>query len=306
MAADELIDFLIIGAGKSGTTSIYYYLSQHPQIHMSPVKEPGFFLLPGLDIETTLAERQEFEINNPGRIETLKDYRRLFRDAKPGQLRGEASIHYLSSEVAAQNIARYTPSARLICVVRNPIERALSNHAHALRDHLEKRNSILDVLEQDGVGHVYFQGGFYGRELQRFAQCAPANPLRVWLYDDLARDAVGLIKELLRFLDVDDTFNPDTSFRANVSGRPTNVWAKAYDWAGRSKLRKNRAVRRFVSAQVRQRIVKALAAKGNASRSRPQITPNEWAALRELYESDLRVLEEFLGADLSHWRTPPQ
>jgi len=308
--ADELrvdVDFLIIGGGKSGTTSLYYYLAQHPDVFLARIKEPRFFLLPGLDIDTTAEQRAHFCASFPEGVATRAAYRDLFRDAAPGQVKGEASVQYLSSDTAAANIGRYAPQARLICILRNPMDRAYSNYAHGRRDGLEHRPSILDALRETGPDHVFFYPGFYSRHLECYAQRAPRNPLRVWLYEELLQDPVGTVQSMLRYLGVDDRFVPDTSFKANVSGEasPANVWARIYDAARRNRLRRHPMVQRFMSVELKQRIVKTLASRADRDRVKQHLTETEWDTLMQVYEADIRRLETLLGRSLDVWRRYP-
>lgn len=299
-----MIDFLIIGAGKSGTTSLYYYLAQHPDVFLSRNKEPRFFLLPGLGIDTTPAQREWYEQGFPEGVKSVEEYEALFADARPGQKRGEASIQYLLTGIAARNLARYAPTARLICLLRNPIERAFSNYQHAIRDKLEARRSILDILREEGASHLYFDGSFYGRQLECYAQQAPENPLRVWLYEEFVADPVRVTQEMFAFIGVDAGFLPDVSFRANVSGtaEPGNWWAKLYEWARKSRWRQSPLVRRFLSVERKRAILRVLSRKADAGRVRQEMSEVEWNALAVVYEEDMRKLEQVLGRDLGHWR----
>lgn len=298
------VDFLIIGAGKSGTTSLYYYLAQHPCIFMPRIKEPQFFLLPGLDIDTTADQREWCAKTFPGAIAKYAEYSQLFVSSRPGQLCGEASVRYLQFESAARNLGTYAPDVKLICVLRNPVERAFSNFAHAKRDRADDRGSVLAAFRQDGIEHPYFSGGFYDQQLQRYADLAPNNPLRVWLYDELVRDSGAVVREIFEYLGVDSTFTPDISFRANVSGEANraNLWARVYDWAVRSRWRRNPMVRWMLTTTVKQMLVRVLAERANVGRVKPELTALEWETLGGIYSEEITRLEKRLGRNLSHWR----
>ncbi len=136
MRKAALPNFFVVGAGKSGTTSLYHYLRQHPQIYMSPVKEPCYFAseirvenydstlyrhIPGLS-------RQLPQLTNDGRrsgwlVSEWEDYARLFKEVEAETAIGEASAAYLWSETAAGNIASCVPDARIIMILRDPSER---------------------------------------------------------------------------------------------------------------------------------------------------------------------------------------
>lgn len=302
-----MIDFMIIGAGKAGTTSLYYYLAQHPQLYLSPDKEPRFFMLPGLEVATTPAQRAAFLECFPNAVATREAYLRLFRGARSGQLRGEASIQYLNSETAAVNIGQHAPEARLICVLRNPIERAFSNFAQGVRDGVEKHDSIGEVLRRHGERHFYFDGGYYAAQLETYARHAPRNPLRVWLYEEFLASPLPVVQDMFRYLGVNSTFSPDTSIKANVSGlgAPGNLWSAAYDWLRANRLRQSPLGRRLLPAGVKRKVVGFLSKRADAGRVRLRISDADWRSLSALYEDDLRVLEHRLGRDLSHWRRAP-
>lgn len=302
-----MIDFMIIGAGKSGTTSLYYYLAQHPAVFLSPDKEPRYFMLPGLDVDTTQEQRAAFLDSFSNAVSTREAYLRLFRDARPGQLRGEASIQYLNSETAAINIGRHAPDARLICVLRNPIERAFSNFVQGVRDGAEKAASIGEVLARHGARHFYFDGGYYAEQLDDYARHAPRNPLRIWLYEEFLASPLSVVQEMFGFLGVDARFAPDTRIRANVSGlaAPGNRWSATYDWLRGNRLRQSALGRRLLPAGVKRAVVGFLSKRADAGRIKPRISDADWRSLSALYEDDLRQLEAKLGRDLSHWRRLP-
>jgi Sulfotransferase family len=121
-------NFLIIGAAKSGTTSLYHYLNQHPQIYMSPEKEPEFFALEGRKLDFDGPDGKEvinrrIQRNRPTNIE---EYRALFEGVSGETAIGEASPWYLYSVQAPSRISYYIPGVKLIAVLRNPVERAYS------------------------------------------------------------------------------------------------------------------------------------------------------------------------------------
>ena len=134
-----LPNFLLIGAAKSGTSSLYHYFRQHPQIYMSPNKEPSFFAYEGKAIQLTGPGDQDFHAK---RIVTdLIDYQALFGDRTNQPAIGEASILYLYAPDAPARIHHYLPDVKLMAVLRNPVDRAFSSYAHLRRD---GRESIAD------------------------------------------------------------------------------------------------------------------------------------------------------------------
>ena len=119
-------NFLLIGAAKAGTSSLYGYLKQHPQIYMSPIKEPRFFALEG---ETLNFNGPTRGINQTS-INTLEAYSQLFQKVTTEKAIGEASTIYLSSPKAPERIKHYLPDVKLIAILRDPSERAFSSYMH--------------------------------------------------------------------------------------------------------------------------------------------------------------------------------
>ena len=134
--------FLIIGAGKSGTTSLYYYLKQHPQVYMSPVKEAHFF-------DQDEGEKPDFR--GPGRsspppITSIEDYRALFRGVTDETAVGEATPSYIYIPGAPGRIRRRIPDAKLIAGLRNPTDRAYSAFLHTVRSGRERLTDLARAL----------------------------------------------------------------------------------------------------------------------------------------------------------------
>src|SRR5882762_10194104 len=143
-----LPNFFIVGAMKAGTTSLYHYLDQHPQVYMSPIKEPCYFssetrpenMGPEFQEQALRGIRDTREdIRGPMREKRLaglvvdwEDYVSLFRDVKGEIAIGEASIRYLWSKMAPENIRSRITAAKIIMVLRNPADRAFSEYHHAV------------------------------------------------------------------------------------------------------------------------------------------------------------------------------
>lgn len=141
----RLPNFLIIGAAKSGTSSLYRYLMEHPQVFMSPVKEPNFFALEGEQIDFSNPAMAEQVL--PKLATDLDAYRTLFQDVQHEQAIGEASSWYLHSTRAPVRIRRHIPEAKLIAILRNPAQRAYSGYRMNVRDGWEPCATFDDALQ---------------------------------------------------------------------------------------------------------------------------------------------------------------
>jgi len=214
----QLPNFLVIGAAKSGTTSFFDYLGQHPDIFISPVKEPNFFAFSG---ESSL----DYHISDIpwvlGSVRNFEDYRGLFSRANSHNAIGEASGTYLFHPRAAERIHRFIPDAKLIAILRNPVDRAYSAWLMHHRRGKEKRpfKEILAMNEQPTRYYrgSYLEKGLYCQQLMRYFKYFDRDQIRIFLYDQLCDDPHSLVQETYSFLGVDSGFNADLSARHNIA-----------------------------------------------------------------------------------------
>src|SRR5215210_804802 len=285
-------NFLIIGAMKSGTTALYYYLEQHPEIYMSPVKEPTFF------------SSQEQE-NAADAVTNIGTYQHLFRGGSDKKAIGEASHSYLYDPGAAAEIRRYVPEAKLIAILRNPIGRAHSHFLHMVRSGTEPLDGFAQALQEEVGIHKertfqdYIGRGLYYDQLKRYFGLFPREQVRVYLYEDLSDAPISTVQDAFRFLKVDDSFVPDVSLRRNVSGHPKY---KTLDWLLRRQSRIKHAAKIYLPARLRWRFSKAF----DDLKTRNLIEPPPLQAevrrqLIRVYREDILNVQELIHRDLSGW-----
>jgi hypothetical protein len=238
-----LPNFFIAGAPKSGTTSLYHYLDQHPEIYMSPVKEPNYFaseirmehFSEGLRprAEQDVAPLRAYlagplrEKRFGGLITEWSDYLKLFRDAAGRKAIGEASVCYLWSESAARNIRRSIPDARVILVLRNPVEMVFSMYLHSVRS-LGKRHTFREAialgLEQRAgkidFFHPFLDMGLYHQQVKRYLETFPEEQIRIYLYQQYQAQPERMLADIFSFLRVDPAFSPNLSKRYLEAGVP--------------------------------------------------------------------------------------
>jgi len=206
-------DFFIVGHGKCGTTALYRMLVAHPQIHM-PVKEPRYF---APDRRTRYWRPPSSRRKHPT---TAEGYLALFAGARPGQRVGEASPTYLRSSLAARNIAAVRPDARIVAILREPAALLRSVHLQALRNYDEtekdfrkalaleedRRNGRrVPLLSQFPAVLMYSELIRFVEQLRRYHAVFPPEQVLVLIYDDFRADNEGTVRQVLRFLDVEDT-----------------------------------------------------------------------------------------------------
>jgi hypothetical protein len=271
-----LPNFLIIGAAKSGTTSLYHYLRQHPDIYMSPIKEPNYYT----DDDNLL----------PGAIRSREKYEQLFAGAKDERARGEATVRYLNAIAGVDRIHADLPGVRLIASLRQPADRAYSSYMARFADVRETR-SAEEALQP---GSYPFETSLYYPRLRRYFDRFPREQIKIILFDDLIANPQRILRELFRFLGVDDGFAADTSIRHNPGRAPRSTLLN----------------RLFCVAAglVRPIAPRWMLSKGLATRLRRPIlrksepmSPALRRRLTEQYREDILATGELIGRDLSHW-----
>jgi hypothetical protein len=300
-------DFFIVGHPKSGTTALYEMLRSHPQIHM-PVKEPWFFA-------------QELRLpTGDGLPETFEDYLSLFAAARPDQRIGESTLGYLRSPTAARRIADAQPAARIIAILREPASFVRSLHLQFLQSNIETEKDLRKALlleddRRDGrklprTPHLpetflYADRVRYVEQLRRYHAVFRPEQVLVLIYEDFRRDNASTIREVLRFLDVDESSavetieaNPTVGVRSprlndltqavSVGAGPISGLVK-----GSVKALTPRPMRRGALRAIRHRVLYGT--------PRP---PDEalMVELRVRFRDEVVALSEYLGRDLvSMW-----
>jgi hypothetical protein len=315
----------VIGAPRSGTTSLFEYLNAHPQVFMSPVKEPEFFSAACLDgIRQTTPDRgagslEEEAAQSPALHAELARYLALFDRAGDERVRGEASTGYLAHPTAAARLQRHVPDAKLIAVLRDPADRAHSHMVHsrrifaeqgqvpltieAGRPLTEELRDVVDAALRDGsrapartVAEVWLRTGFYFEHLSRFRSLFPEGQLQVILFDDLARDPQAVMADVFRFLGVDEAFKLPTTAAFNVSVVPRNVNVFGFFTTRNSFMR---SARMMAPASVR---AMAMRARNRVlATEKPTLDADLRRKLVAVYRADILQLQDLLRRDLSSW-----
>jgi len=285
-------NFFIIGAPKAGTSSLYEYVAQHPDVYMSPVKEPAYFK-PRADVA-------ESDGDGAPAGTGLDEYLALFDGATSEHVIGEATASYLQSVPAAERLSDAAPGARLVAVLRNPVDRAYSGYSMRVQQGSEDLTFVEAIDVELGrrpasparrVG--YLGPGWYGRHLSAYLARYPREQVRVYLYEDL-RAPHDLLHDVFTFLDVDPAFHP-TLEHHNVTRYPvksTTVAAAVRRVPGKA------LARRFVPASTWASAKRALRRRNSV---RPEFPPDLRRELIELYRDDIALTEELVGRDLSAW-----
>ncbi|MEM9399512.1 MAG: sulfotransferase [Verrucomicrobiota bacterium] len=280
-------NFLIIGAMKSGTTTLHRYLEQHPSIYMSPIKEPHYFSCRDIDSAP---------------IKTWHDYTKLFDAVSEEIAIGESSTTYLTSKDAANRIKECIPDVKLIVIFRNPVEAAYSLYLMKYRAQLSGKSECqiiegFDKIARPGEKSGIINGRFYYGQIKYYYDLFGGEQLKFLLYEDLKEDPSSLLREVFEFLGVDE-MAINVSKRHNTGGVPKNRFF--YNLV--NDLKQNQGLRGILPKSLQPAIYNLYlrVRKYNLAAS-PKLPPDIHATLVERYKDDILKLQDLISRDLSGW-----
>jgi hypothetical protein len=315
MDSPKLPNFILAGAPTSGTTSLFHYLKQHPQVFMCPIKEPTFFasedILAREDLRAKLA-RQRTTLNayledrqdRPKQAWVTKwdDYVRLFRGVRDEIAIGEASVSYLWLPSAAPAIQRTLPGVRLVFMLRDPVERLFSAYLISLSSGqtLSFRDWVLQAMQskpdrrQGMQSHnIPLDGGLYAMHLSRYIERFPREQIRIYLYESYRADANAVLRDIFGFIGVNTAQPIDLSFRHNETMVPRSQ--RLHIW--RRRLLGDRALTHWLPPAV-QRTLRGLY---NRTGRRLTLAPEDRQLVVDYYRDELLRTQDLIGRDLSAW-----
>ncbi|MBI5055575.1 MAG: sulfotransferase [Nitrospirae bacterium] len=296
-------NFLIIGAQRSGTTALYHFLKRHPQIFMPGIKEPKFFLfddrMPDFnDTHDREAAVARYKTMFSRSVTNFADYAALFQQVKNEKAVGEASPHYLYSPEAPLRISKLIPEVKLIAVLRDPVDRAYSNYFLDIAEfggEMLISDFVLAINEENidtediwsGSRH-YARKGFYYTQLMRYLKIFSRERVKVYLYEELKDDPVAVVKDIFKFLDVDDTFVPD------------NIFNKYTEAINNSESSPRCLIKSILKYFPPNRLTRSFDSKDNKPVRQP-IPPEVRKYLVQIYRKDILGLQDLIQRDLSKW-----
>ena len=294
MNVNRMPDFIIIGAAKSGTTSLYDYLIQHPDIFMSNPKEPCFF-------DDTVAWDKGLEW-----------YASLFNEAKENQLCGEASTNYTRwPQVSGvpEKIKMSIPGVKLIYVIRNPVERAYSHYVHRWTKEVNPGKPFtMDFFEYARKDPVCIDSSRYAEQLDRYLEVFEKEQILVIVFEDLLQNPGVVLARVHEFLDLKktDTLNNELPFanenklfryhivRKQLTSKIKKLWGVD-------------GVLKLIPSTVKDKLYNkvmlktAYAEELTAGFCPPPLTDNEKNVLKDIFSDENNKLAELWKIDISYW-----
>jgi hypothetical protein len=300
-------DFFIVGAAKCGTTALYSYLETHPDIFMPTVKEPHYFYRDFRD-GTTPNDRV-------GAFARPEYYSRLFEKASSNQLCGEASTFYMFSRFAIANILKENPNAKLIAMVRNPMDMVVSFHRQEIYSFEEDE---LDFATAWALSEARAKGervppgcksperlnyksvGRLGEQVERLLRTAPREQVHIIVFDDFVADTPRAYRGAVRFLGLADP---------GMTKFPIVNAHKEYRLRWVSKfLRRPPFPLKQVKSLLTKRFPEQVRSMGRPIRrlntrpmAKPAISAEIKSEMAREFADDIELLGDLLGRDLGHW-----
>jgi hypothetical protein len=280
-------NLFLIGAPKCGTTALHDYLAQHPDVFMSEPKEPHHFCT-DLDAPFAVRERSAYEA--------------LFENAS-GKIAGESSATYLYSRVAAQKISERYPEAKLIAMLRNPLEMLPSLHSQKRVNGTEPCATFAEALEAEkkrkagelearGAFPYYYDAALYSEQLTRYLGAFPADQLHIIVFDDFKRDVAGVYAGVLHFLGL-RPFTPDFK----IVNRNKRIRSRALH----NVLQNPRSPVHRLPKPLGTLTYKALDKLNSAVETRVPLEESVADQLKRDFTPEVERLSNLLGRDLRHW-----
>ena len=278
-----LPNLFVIGAAKCGTTSLWLYLDAHPEIAMSRMKEPAFFL-------------------DADYLDRLGWYESLFVAAP---VVGEASTLYTVDPVypgVPERIRSLVEEPKLIYMVRDPVERAISHFIEHVAQGLESRSATEALGDPDESRNLYVAGSRYASQVKRYLESFPATSLLIFEQSELRRSPAETLRRVYEFLGVDEAFQPP---RPDVQVRRSDQ-RREFTGLG-ARLQHTRArhlAERWISRLPPGAAIKAIGALKRPFSSpigRPELEPELLASLRQQFRPEAEWLREFAGEPFESW-----
>jgi hypothetical protein len=299
-------DFFVAGVPKAGSTALHVTLARHPALFMSAVKEPKFFLTNG----------PPPALGGPGDAKTYRehvwrrsDYEALFANAPAGALRGESTPFYLHNRAAQRRIRAEIPAAKLIVVLRDPVERAHSNWTHLWSAGLDPIGDVVQACAEEdrrtAAGWAefwhYTSLGKYGEQLQDLYALFPREQVLVFRYRSLIDSPAQTLDRICDFLGVQEGLLTELP-RENVTAHPDPTLRHR---AVARTLRAGHSVTATLPGHAGAGVIDHLERilQQDAAPRRP-LTWDERQALIPSFDTDIKLLEAVTGEDFSDWLAP--
>lgn len=289
-----LPNFVFIGAPKSGTTALWWYLSEHPDIYPGKQHHIGYLAYGTNESGEPLYGDPEMHKWN---VRTLEEYEAQFEDAGDATAIGDVSPIYLEVPHAPSRMHELIPEARILASLRHPVDRAYSDYLKYLRKRsirIDPETHLTPEAEWVQPDSHWMVLGRYHEQLSRYYDLFPRDRIHVFLAEHLKRDTMATLRGIFAFLGVDQDFTPDITTPHNVGGVPSSLLLE--------RLLTNQRLRSLVKPLVPRALADRIRSLRTANMQKPPPLPQDLR--RKMTESlsvEIEKTSELTGLDLSHW-----
>ena len=285
------VDFFIVGAPKAGTTSLYHYLNEHPKISMSSVKEPNYFSYEELE-----TQKLYYKSN---KINSLDSYHNLFPTRDANLIYGEASVSYLFYKNVAEKIKTYNKNAKIIILLRNPIERAFSHYLMDVRLGLisESFESVVDGFETTSKNKLYYQQyielGKYYNQISNYKRLFNDKNILIIDYEDFKNKTSLSVTTVFDFLQIDTSFIPNLDLTHNTFRKPKFTFIEI--------LYSNHSIRFLINKLIPSKFKNYINQMVFDKQDKPILSQDLHERLKSIFKNDVNKLSNMLNKDFSKW-----
>jgi len=289
------VDFIGIGAAKSGTTWLANNLKQHPEICFSPTKEITYF-------NEYLVRMPS--VKNPHHSKPLEWYHHFFEAKKDKQITGEISVQYLMMSGTAQKIYNYNPNVKILVILRDPPQQVFSWYLYSIQRGVINYATLEEAIAERPD---LFANTFYYQQLQPYFNLFPKKNIKVLFFKSIKEDNKSFFKEVLDFLDVGEFYPESLTKKSNETKTLHFAWLT----------RGIQGIRHFITKHDLEFIIPLLQKLGiirlgtfirdkmnvKKMKNKPQLSLELEESLRAFYTKDITKLENLLAVDLTHWKS---
>lgn len=285
------VNFFIVGAPKSGTTSLYYYLQEHPEVEMSREKEPDYFSYDSI-------QKQGMYYSNQ-RINSEEKYHSLFNKKSKGVIFGEASVSYLFYNKVANRIKQYNADAKIIIMLRNPIDRAFSHYLMDFRLGLvsDSFENIINKTSKHKNAQLFYQQYIevseYSNQIERYLKEFNINNILFIDYEDFKKDARRVVRNVYDFLDINSEYKADVHKKHNIFTMPKNNFIR--------RLYSFIFVRNILTFLLHKKIISSIRSLLFKHNKKPVLSEDIRKQLQQYFKKDILRLNHLMNKDFAKW-----
>jgi len=293
----DKVEFFVVGAARSGTTSIYKHFSMHPEIFLPRVKECNFFSnIESLDQEVYKTPKKEKQYHMKI-ITSPEVYSSLFSEAEDDLLKGEVSPSYLWDKESAKRIYEYNPNAKIIISIRNPIYRAYSHYLMHLNTGYEKQPTFEKAISAKkiriwGGGNLYLEMGLYYEQIRSYFELFDTDQIKIIIYEEWVKDIEKTMNDLHVFLGLKPFNNYDLTKKNNETIHLKN--GNIINFLRQKNIK--RTLNKLLPEELKDKIKRTFFVDNI---EKQEINPETYERLKEYYKNDISELEKMIGLELS-------